>query len=109
MGRDSSTTPPPSRPVRLAALHSCNSSTSSISFTSIFLRTLLHNGRPSTPLQSIRYALFLSRRGVYPPAGSPLATAIPTQYPLPTSSSFFSRSCALFCTFLHFFCTHQKR
>src|SRR5713101_6405230 len=41
--------------------------------------------------------------GCTPPAGSPLATAIPTHHPLPTSSSFFSHSCALFCTFLHFF------
>ncbi len=52
--------------------------------------------------QSLTHSFYLDG-GVYPPAGSPLATAIPTQYPLPTSSSFFSHSCALFCTFLHFF------
>jgi|SRR5712691_2931290 len=52
--------------------------------------------------QSLTHSFYLDG-GVYPPAGSPLATAIPTQYPLPTSSSFFSHACALFCTFLHFF------
>src|SRR6267143_1720943 len=40
--------------------------TSSISFTSSSLRTPLRNGRSSTPLQSIRYVLFLSRRRVCP-------------------------------------------
>src|SRR5258707_7283372 len=70
----------PSRPVRHAALHSFNSFISSISFTSIFLRTLLHNGHSSTPLQSIPYALFLSPRGVYPPRG--LDCPSPTPYPL---------------------------
>ena len=57
--------------------------------------------------QSFTHSFYLDG-GCTPPAGSPLATAIPTQYPMPTSSSFFSHSCALFCTFLHFFCTHQK-
>ena len=52
--------------------------------------------------QSFTHSFYLDG-GCTPPAGSPLATAIPTQYPLPTSSSFFSHSCALFCTFLHFF------
>src|SRR6266851_1175393 len=52
--------------------------------------------------QSFTYSFYLDG-GCTPPAGSPLATAIPTHYPLPTSSSFFSHSCALFCTFLHFF------
>src|SRR5712664_4812459 len=35
-----------------------------ISFPSNFFRPYLHNGRRSTPLQSIRYALFSSRRRV---------------------------------------------
>src|SRR6266478_804583 len=52
--------------------------------------------------QSFTHSFYLDG-GCTPPAGSPLATAIPTHYPLPTSSSFFSHSCALFCTFLHFF------
>src|SRR5713101_1702006 len=52
--------------------------------------------------QSFTHSFYLDG-GCTPPAGSPFATAIPTQYPLPTSSSFFSHSCALFCTFLHFF------
>src|SRR6267378_3571814 len=50
------------RPV-CPALHSFISFTSSISFTSNSLRTPLRDGRSSTPLQSIPYALFLSRRG----------------------------------------------
>ncbi len=57
--------------------------------------------------QSLTHSFYLDG-GCTPPAGSPLATAIPTHYPLPTSSSFFSHSCALFCTFLHFFCAHQE-
>src|SRR5712691_371960 len=36
------------------------------------------------------------RDGGCTPRWLPLATAIPTHYPLPTSSSFFSNSCALF-------------
>src|SRR5713101_4240990 len=52
--------------------------------------------------QSLTHS-FYRDGGCTPPAGSPLATAIPTHHPLPTSSSFFSHSCALFCTFLHFF------
>ena len=52
--------------------------------------------------QSLTHSFYLDG-GCTPPARSPLATAIPTHYPLPTSSSFFSHSCALFCTFLHFF------
>src|SRR5712692_10458246 len=51
--------------------------------------------------QSLTHSFYLDG-GCTPPARSPLATAIPTHYPLPTSSSFFSHSCALFCTFLHF-------
>src|SRR6266852_757134 len=103
MGRDRSTTTPPSCPACVAALHSFISFTSSISFTSNSLRTLLHNGRSSTPLQSIRYALFSSRRGCTPPRG--FNCLCPTPYPL---SPFFSNTCALFCTSLHFFCAYQK-
>src|SRR5260370_39094328 len=98
MGGDRSTAPPPSCPACLAALHSFISFTSSISFTSNSLRTLLHNGRSSTPLQSIRYALFSSRRGCTPPRV--FNCLCPTPYPL---SPFFSNSCALFCISLHFF------
>src|SRR6266852_1639961 len=52
--------------------------------------------------QSLTHSFYLNA-GCTPPAGSPLATALPTQYPMPTSSSFFSHSCELFCTFLYFF------
>src|SRR6266849_6143366 len=113
MGRDCSTTLYPERlvrraspgsPVRLAAAHSFISSTSSISFTSIFLRTLLHNGHSSTPLQSIPYALFLSRRRVYPLLVLPSRprSLLSTHYP-PQVLSFhtLAHSFAHFCIFLH--------
>src|SRR6266851_6824170 len=113
MGRDLSTTlyperparrASPSRPVRHAALHSFNSAASSISFASIFLRTLLHNGHSSTPLQSICYALFLSRRRVYPllALSSRPRSLLNTHYP-PQVLSFhtLAHSFAHFCIFLH--------
>src|SRR6266849_10678526 len=100
MGRDRSTATPPSCPTCLAALHSFISFTSSISFTSNSLRTLLHTGRSSTPLQSIRYALFCSRRGVCTPS-RPSPTPNPHLVPSKAEGSpFFSHSCALFCAFL---------
>src|SRR5216684_1753000 len=105
MGRDRSTATPPSCPTRLAALHSFISFTSSISFTSNSLRTLLHNGRSSTPLQSIRYALFSSRRGGVLPPSSGL------QLPMPYSLSTISFLFKYVRTLLHFFalfCAYQK-
>src|SRR6266851_7526066 len=112
MGRHLSTTLYPERlvrraspgsPVRLAAAHSFISSTSSISFTSIFLRTLLHNGHSSTPLQSILYALFLSRRGCTLPLALPSRprSLLTTPYP-PQVLSFhiLAHSFAHFCIFL---------
>src|SRR5229473_3017452 len=45
--------------------------------------------------QSLTHSFYLDG-GCTPPARSPLATAIPTHYPLPTSSSFFSLAYALF-------------
>src|SRR6266851_4295905 len=117
MGRHLSTTLYPERlvrraspgsPVRLAAAHSFISSTSSISFTSIFLRTLLHNGHSSTPLQSILYVLFLSRRRVYPSRW--LSPGDRDPYSLPTTHLKFFLFTFLR-TLLHisaFFCTHQK-
>src|SRR5260370_8798092 len=103
MGGDRSTAPPPSCPACLAALHSFISFTSSISFTSNSLRTLLHNGRSSTPLQSIRYALFSSRRGVYPSSGLQL----PMPYSLSTISFLFKFLPTL-CHFLQPFSPAQK-
>src|SRR6266851_181734 len=41
--------------------------------------------------QSLTHSFYLDG-GCTPPARSPLATAIPTHYPLPTSSSFFPHS-----------------
>src|SRR5713226_5916454 len=38
-----------------------------IPFLFFTLQTHRHNGLPTTPLESIRSALFPSRRGVYPP------------------------------------------
>src|SRR6266852_6694624 len=113
MGRDRSTATPPSCPACLAALHSFISFTSSISFTSNSLRTLLHNGRPPTPLQSIPYALFLSRRGVYPLSqftGTSSLRAKPRSHSsLPTTvpSFVFMLLRTLLLSFA-FFCTRAK-
>src|SRR6266478_550081 len=59
--------------------------------------------------QSLTHSFYLDG-GCTPPAGSPLATAIPTHYPLPTTHlKFFLFT--LLRTLLHifaFFCAHQK-
>jgi hypothetical protein len=57
---------PPAPFIRPTSSCSSLSLASSISFSSNFLWTHLHNGRSSTPLLSIRYALFFPRRRVYP-------------------------------------------
>src|SRR6266851_127017 len=49
-----------------------------------FFRTLLHNGRLSTLLRSIRYALFSSRRGVYT-----FPRFFSAHHPLPARHSFW--------------------
>src|SRR5713101_2540951 len=103
MGHDRSTATPPSCPACVAALHSFISFTSSISFTSNSLRTLLHNGRSSTPLQSIRNTLFFIATGVYPSSG--------LQLPMPYSLSTISFLFKYVRTLLHFFalfCAYQK-
>jgi len=56
--------------------------------------------------QSLTHSFYLD--GGCTPHWLSLATAIPTHHPLRTSSSFFSHSCALFCTFLHFFALTKK-
>jgi len=69
------------------------------SVVSNHLRTTPRNGRPSTPLQSVRYALFLSRRRCIPPVALALTTAILSNaYPC-SLYLYFSISCALFALF----------
>src|SRR6267378_694609 len=54
-----------------------------------------------TPLQSVRYALFLSRRRVHTPSGAALTTAILSNaYPCSLYPLFFNLVRTL-CTFLH--------
>src|SRR6266852_9071117 len=64
----------------------------------------LHYGHSSTPLQSIPYALFLSRRRVYPLLVLPSRprSLLSTHYP-PQVLSFhtLAHSFAHFCIFLH--------
>src|ERR1700737_3091161 len=66
MGRDESAAHPLAPFIRPTSICSSISPAPPISFSSNSLRTHLHNGRGSTPLLSIRYALFSPRRRVYP-------------------------------------------
>jgi hypothetical protein len=56
----------PSSSVAATSSNSFVSFTTSIPFTSSHLQSQLHNGNSPTPLPSIPYALFSSRRRVYP-------------------------------------------
>src|SRR6266478_2992961 len=67
--------------------------TKSSSPCTLCLCVKLSGSFPPSPVVSIRYARFLSRRRVYPPRG--LHGLSPTPYAL---SPFLSHSCALFCT-----------